>query len=132
MSDFSEYLFNTFLKWEKIQPKRRSSYSAFARWLSENSLGIEISQPLVSNWVNGKFPPSDKYHYVLIEKLGPEIAQVLDIVPPDKDLVALTNLWKELSSEEHKQLREQAEQFYAQRPKGVSSTDEELSPQSNM
>lgn len=34
---FKDYLFDKFQGWEKTQPKKRSSFSAFARWLSENS-----------------------------------------------------------------------------------------------
>lgn len=99
MSNFSDFLFQSFVAWETEQPERRSSYRKFADWLSDNSLQIVISHSLLSQWINGKFEPSDKYHYVLIEKLGPEVANVLGIEAPDPLLQDITRHWSEIDDE---------------------------------
>jgi hypothetical protein len=99
VNDFQEFLFAKFLEWERLQPKRRSSYSAFARYLSDNSLNITVSQALIEGWVNNRFKPGPKYAPVLAEKLGPEVYDYLDIPKPDPLLIYIQSNWANLSPE---------------------------------
>ncbi len=79
---FKEFLFNYFIDWEKNQPGKRSTFTAFARWLSDNSFHVTIKQQLVSDWIKGKYEPGDeKYQVVLAEKLGEQIYEILHIPP---------------------------------------------------
>lgn len=112
---FKEYLFEFFIEWEKKQPKRRSSYSAFARWLSDNSYRVVIKQQTVSEWINGKYKPDDEeYLLVLAEKIGDVIYDVLNKKRPNPFLLAITTRWDRISDEHQRRLAEQAEQYEAQ------------------
>jgi len=105
--EFREYIFDRFIEWEKEQPGRRSSVSAFARWLSQNSFDVVIKQQLVSDWIKGRFKPSDdRFVLVLAEKLGDEIFNILERQRPDPDLHYITAHWLGISPEERRAIRE--------------------------
>lgn len=97
--EFKEFLFNAFTEWEKGQSKRRSSFSAYARWLSSNSYGIDIPQQLLDSWINGRYKPGAKYAPVLAEKLGDEIYDYLSIPRPDPLLSFIATHWEQLPPE---------------------------------
>jgi hypothetical protein len=79
---FKDLFFQTFIEWEKEQPNQRSSFSAFARWLSDNRYNVKFKQQLVSDWVKGRYSPKDEmYILVLAEKLGKWVYKVLDVKP---------------------------------------------------
>ena len=112
---FKEYLFDFFIEWEKQQPKKRSSYSAFVRWLSENANGIVIKQQTVSEWINGKYKPDDEqYLLVLAEKIGDEIYDMLNKKRPNPFLLAITTRWDRISEEHQRKLAEAAELYEVQ------------------
>lgn len=105
---FKEYFFERFIEWEKQQPGKRSSVSAFARWLSDNSYNVEIKQQLVSDWIKGRFKPSDeKFVLVLAEKLGNEIYDVLQSPRPDPFVVYIQTISKSLKDDQKKKIAEQ-------------------------
>lgn len=109
---FKDYLFDKFQEWEKQQPGKRSTYTAFAQWLSDNSLGVEIKQQLVSDWIRGKYKPNgDKYLLVLEEKIGKEIYDVLNVERPDPFLQAINSRWDRIPPKKQQQLAELAEQY---------------------
>lgn len=79
---FKELFFQTFIAWEKEQPNKRSTFSAFARWLSKNRYNVKFKQQLVSDWIKGRYSPKDEmYVLVLAEKLGKWVYKVLDVKP---------------------------------------------------
>src|SRR5690242_5433567 len=81
---FKDFLLDHFKQWESQQPKKRSSVSAFARWLSENSLGQEFKQQLVNDWINGDYKPKDEnFVFALAEKLGREVYEILKVKEPN-------------------------------------------------
>jgi hypothetical protein len=109
---FKEYIFNYFVEWEKLQPKKRSSYSAFARWLSKNSYQTIIKQQTVSEWINGKYKPDDEqFLLVLAEKIGDEIYDVLNKKRPNPFLLAITTRWDRISEERQRKLAEDAARY---------------------
>lgn len=109
---FKTYIFEYFIEWEKQQPNRRSSYSAFARWLSENSYNVPIKQQMVSDWIKGKYKPEDEqYLLILEEKIGKEIYAVLNKKRPNPLLIALNNRWERIPPDKQQKLLELSEQF---------------------
>lgn len=112
---FKDFLFDYFIEWEKQQPKKRSSYSAFSRWLSDNSYKTVIKQQLVSDWINGRYKPEDeKYLLVLAEKIGNEIYEVLGVEPPNPYLQKINSLFQYLSPKHQQQLADEAERYEAE------------------
>jgi hypothetical protein len=102
---FKEFIFKKFQEWEYEQPNHRSSFTAFSKWLSDNSYQTIIKQQLVSDWIKGKYKPSEeKYLLVLEEKLGKEIYEILDISRPDDLYQYLIANWKNLSKEKREQI----------------------------
>lgn len=109
---FKDFLFDYFIEWEKQQPKRRSTYTAFAKWLSDNSLNVTIKQQLLSDWIKGRYKPNEeKYLLVLEEKIGKQIYNVLDVPRPNPYLQKINQLFERLSPEHQQQLAEQAERY---------------------
>jgi len=94
---FKDYLFNIFLEWEKTQPKKRSSFTAFARWLTENTYNVKVKQQVVDSWMGGAIPKEHKFILVLVEKIGDEIYDILDIPRPNKHLQVVTKRWEFVS-----------------------------------
>lgn len=107
---FKDWFFDKFSEWEKAQPGRRSNYTAFAKYLSNNSLGIEIKQQYVSNWVNGKIP-SEKYAHPLAEILGNDVYKLLGYERPNPYLQKIHQIWDRIPPDKQQQLVEQAEHY---------------------
>jgi len=107
---FKDWFFDKFSEWEKAQPGRRSTYTAFADYLSHNSYGLEIKQQYVSNWSKGT-EPSEKYVPVLAELLGKEIYEILGIALPNPYLQKINQLFDRLTPEHQRQLAEDAERY---------------------
>jgi hypothetical protein len=108
---FKDGLFDAFLEWEQTQPKKRSSFSAFARWLSNNSSNIIIRQQNVDSWINGSIPKDFKYVSVLVEKLGDWVLESLDIPVPNPYLQKINKLFERLPPEKQRKLAEDAERY---------------------
>ena len=111
---FKDYIFSKFIEWEKEQPKRRSSFSAYARWLSDNSLKIEIKQQILDHWINGKIPKDDKYILVLAEKLGNEVYEILGRDPISPRLHKINRLWEHLPEGIQIEIEKTAEKYETQ------------------
>jgi hypothetical protein len=129
---FKDYIFAKFLEWEKLQPGQRSTYTTFALWLSDNSLGITLKQQLVNDWIRGKYKPSeDKYLLVLEEKFGNEIYKVLDVKRPDRLLQQINARWDRIPPDKQQKLVELSEQFETkneeQRIQGTSKSRKKVS-----
>lgn len=109
---FKDFLFEFFIEWEREQPKRRSTYTAFAKWLSDNSYDVIIKQQLVDDWMKGRYKPKDdKYLLVLEEKIGKEIYQFLDVSRPNPYLQRITQRFERLSPEHQRKLAEDAVRY---------------------
>lgn len=75
MSDFSKWFRDKYLDWEKTNPSGLQGIVKFSEWL-------DIPQPTVSSWINGKYEPKDKYLKSLADNLGPEVYEVLKLETP--------------------------------------------------
>lgn len=111
---FKDYLFEKFEEWEKAQPKRRSSFSAYARWLSKNSANVEVKQQIIDSWMNGVIPTDYKYLLVLAEKIGNEIYDILGYKPSNPYLEKINRVWEFLPEEEQIRISEEAEKYETQ------------------
>lgn len=124
----ADWLFNEFVAWEQRQPGRRSNYSSFARWLSENKYGIEISQPNISNWINGRYAPSGKYIWALADRLGNEIFQFYpEQEQPDLLLTFVINRWDSLPEDVQREIHETIERYTTDK----GANDEAHKPEDN-
>lgn len=112
MLEFHQFLFEKFTKWEKEQPTKRSSYSAFARFLSENSQGIKISQPSLDAWINNRYKPSGKYIAVLAEVLGNEVFEIFGLSHPPHLIQETQALYNATPPERLAELEAIYEQFF--------------------
>lgn len=120
---FKDYLFDRFSEWEKTQPNRRSSISAYARWLSENKLNLVLKQQLVDDWIKGRYKPKDQRHLlVLEEKIGDEIYEVLEIEKPNPYLIEINQMFPNLSHEHQRKLAEDARQYFTKNHDENTST----------
>lgn len=108
---FKDYLFAKFEGWEKKQSKRRLSISAYARWLSDNSMNIEVKQQVVDSWMNGAIPKDHKYVLVLAEKIGDEIYDVLGYKRPNPYQQIVNRVWEFLPEEIQKRFSEEAVEY---------------------
>lgn len=108
---FKDFLFDYFIEWEKTQPNRRSTYTAFANWLSDNSMGVEIKQQNVDSWMKGTVPKDHKFVMVLAEKIGDEIYGLLNLKKPNPYLLRVNRVWEFLPEVIQKQIAEDAEKY---------------------
>lgn len=111
---FKDYLFEKFLEWEKTTPKKRSSVSAYARWLSENTYEVEVKQQVIDTWINGSLPKDEKYIDVLAEKLGDEIYEILNRSRPNPRLKRVTKIWEFLPESVQVFIEEEAAKYETQ------------------
>jgi hypothetical protein len=102
---FKDFFFDFFIEWEKNQPGRRSTYTAFARWLSDNPYKVTFKQQLISDWIKGKYEPSDeRYLLVLAEKLGFELYSHIKAKRPNSLQVYVDTHWESLPLEEQQRI----------------------------
>jgi hypothetical protein len=93
--NFKDFIFKEFVEWEKKQPNHRSSFSAFARWLSDNRYELVLKQQLISDWVKGRYAPKEEmFILVLAEKLGNQVYEVLNVDPIDPLRIYVLRNWK--------------------------------------
>ncbi len=123
---FKDRLFIAFQEWEKTQPKKRSSFSAFARWLSENEKGIKISQQNVDAWMNGVVPKDYKYILILSEKLGDWVFDSLGVPRPNKHLQTINRVFDLLPEDVQRRFAEEAAKY---EEKGITNRVSKASEQ---
>ena len=110
-SEFSTYLSNYFLDWQKING--RSSIRNFSKWL-----GIHYS--LVDQWMNGNGKPGPNNLAKLAAKIGPDIYKVLEIEPPE--IISITHLPPEFRERLERALAETNSELAS---RGLSTSDPE-------
>ena len=108
---FKDFLFKKFSEWEHQQPGKRSTYTSFAEYLSQNSLGLVIRQQYVSGWIKGDFEPSEKYAPALAEFYGDEVYKLLGQKKPNPLLQQINARWDRIPPEKQQRLAELSEQF---------------------
>lgn len=107
--NFSQFLEIKFLEWQQKEGGRKT--------VKEFAAYIGVSQSTISMWWNeGRKPEGDNLRK-LAEKLGIEVYDILGVPRPDKDLLYLQSIWKELEPEKKTALREQAEKYFTKKKK---------------
>jgi hypothetical protein len=109
---FQDYFRAKFKEWENEQEDQRTSITAFATWLTDNSYKVTIRQQLASDWYYGKYEPKDDaYLLVLEEKFGSEIYKILGRKRPNKYLQIVNNRWDYLPDDVQKRFAEEAQKY---------------------
>jgi len=81
----SSFLTRKFREWE-ANTKRRQTVAAFARW-------VGVSQASMSRWMSGDGGPPEAHNInKLVERLGPEIYDILGMPRPDPVIIALQEM----------------------------------------
>lgn len=73
--NFSSWFLERYLEWQTDLGERKS-LTDFAAW-------IGVSQPVLSNYINGKREPGEDNAYLFYLKFGEEVYDVLDMEPSD-------------------------------------------------
>jgi len=116
-SKFTTFIERKYLEWQ-LKTGGRQSIQAFATYLG-------VSQPLLSTWLNGSTKtPSPTSLYKLAQKLGNEVFELFDIVPPDPLLNYIITSWDRLSQENQHAIREKVELYLSEKPKASHETDQ--------
>lgn len=82
---FSSWLLDRYLEWQN-ELRERKSLTEFAAW-------IGVSQPVISNYINGKREPGENNAYLFYLKFGEEVYEILDMEPPDFLLRYVSASW---------------------------------------
>jgi hypothetical protein len=82
MSEFSVWFRDQYFEWEKKNGTDIKGTTVFANWLG-------IPQPMVSNWIAGRYKPGAKYIPVLASKLGLDIYSYLGLEKPKNTMLYL-------------------------------------------
>lgn len=73
--DFREWITQRYIEWRGDAYGHEGTVTEFAAW-------IGVSQPLVSQWMAGSVPTSQKAITALVVRFGPEVYEVLGIENP--------------------------------------------------
>jgi len=103
MDNFSLWLKRKYLEWQSEQGDLKT--------LTEFAEFLDVSQPAVSKWINGRSLPDPDSVQRIAVKLGWEVYDILGVDPPvtDKRLQSLMNVWEGLPEEVKGELAEAAE-----------------------
>ena len=88
---FSAWLLERYLEWQNHLGERKS-LSEFAAW-------IGVSQPVLSNYINGKREPGEDNAFLFYIKFGEEVYEILAKEPPDFLLRYVRSNWHLLPEE---------------------------------
>ena len=95
---FSSWLLERYLE-RQNELMERKSLTEFAAW-------IGVSQPVLSNYMNGKRVPGEDNAYLFYLKYGEEVYELLDMEPPDFLLRYVRASWHLLPEEATDQIKE--------------------------
>jgi transcriptional regulator with XRE-family HTH domain len=122
LSGFPNLLDQAFLEYRIRQTRQRLSVSlnSFANFL-------EFSPTIVNMWLNGKKVPSkgnlERIIPYLVELLGPEVYDTLDLPKPDLDLQRLTQIWENIPPTNRRILADLAEKFATEGESASNASD---------
>lgn len=103
MSTWSKFILLKMQEREK-ELGRRVTNKEFGEWLN-------VSASTISQWVNGKYPPSLDIVPHIAEKLGPGVYDVLNLSRPDPELRYINNRWDNLPDDARRQIHEIVERY---------------------
>jgi hypothetical protein len=102
---FSDYLEKQYLLWQ--MDNGRASIREFSRWL-------DINHALVVQWMNGHGKPGVASIRKLAVKLGPEIYNIFDIVPPPRAIHELEETYHVISPDDYPALERDFDRWLEQ------------------
>lgn len=83
--EFGKWFTRKFLEWQSRHEGRKTG-TEFAEYL-------ELENPTVNQWLNGKAKPSEKYAFGLAKKIGLDIYDALDLPRPDPVVFGVQAYW---------------------------------------
>lgn len=95
---FSSWLLERYLAWQNELGERKS--------LTEFAVWIGVSQPVLSNYINGKREPGEDNAYLFFLKFGEEVYDVLGMEPPDFLLRYVRASWHLLPDKAKNEIKE--------------------------
>jgi transcriptional regulator with XRE-family HTH domain len=99
----TDWLNQKFIEWQASQ-KRRKTISQFAVYL-------DIPQPVLSHYLNGRHIPTGENVYKLAERLGDEIYTILGVEAPDPLYRQIVKNWGEYTDDQRRHLSEMLDAF---------------------
>ena len=105
--EFAEWLEGKYIAWMN-ETGRRRTLTEFAEYLG-------VGQPLLSQWLNGRYLPGMKNVSKLAARLGPEVYDLLGLQRPDPDIHRLVSLFGEMDEQGKQDLLQAAEQIKKQK-----------------
>lgn len=87
----AKWLHNKFLKWQ-LESGRKKTVIEFAQYLG-------IPRGTLNQWMNGERTPTGLYVHKIVERLGPELYDVLGLARPepvDPTFQDLANIWGDI------------------------------------
>jgi transcriptional regulator with XRE-family HTH domain len=113
LTKFSFVLEKALIEWRTRQTRQRKSVS-----LKEFASYLGYSRPIVSQWLNkNKLPSRGTVEVIfpkLVELLGDEAYDILELSHPDPHLTRLINIWHKLPEELRKELADHGEKYLSQ------------------
>ena len=113
LSEFPSLLDKAFLEFRIRQTREMLSVS-----LNSFAGFMEFSPTIISLWLKGKKVPSDanmeRIIPKLVELIGPDVYDVLDLPKPDLDLKRLTDVWERIPETSRRILADLAEKYAAE------------------
>jgi hypothetical protein len=122
LSEFPTLLDKAFLEFRIRQTKERLSVSlnSFAGFL-------EFSPTIINLWLKGKKTPSesnmDRIIPKLVELIGSEVYDVLNLPRPDLDLKRLTDVWERIPETNRRILADLAEKYAVESEQNTAQLD---------
>jgi len=114
VTKFSDFLLLKLQQFEREQG-HRISLDKFADYL-------EVSRPLVSYWLSGKFEPSIENIRNIAEKLGLEAYDVLDLPRPDPFVTYASSAASKLKESQKRKIEEQIQKYITANEKESSKS----------
>ena len=72
---------------------------------------LGVSASTISQWVNGKYPPSAELVPMLADRLGLEVYEVLGYARPEPELRYISRNWENLPEDARRQIREIVDRY---------------------
>ena len=107
--EFAAWLESKYISWIGEAGKRRT--------LTDFSKYLGVTQPMLSQWLNGRYVPNTHNISKIAARLGPEVYDLLGLQRPDPDIQWLVKLFGELDEQGKEELLQAAEQIKQHRSK---------------
>lgn len=106
MTTITDWLNQKFLEWQASQGRRKT--------ISELAEYLDIQQPVLSHYLNGKHTPRGENVDKIALRFGNEIYAILGLMPPDPLYRQIVKNWEYYTDEQRRHISELLDQFEAE------------------